>query len=179
MISTKPTVAEIDAAMNLLSILEMAKDASALKATLAGIKDQQAALAEQRELAAKDLETLAGGQLFLEEQQARLDADREKLRQENDKHIRNTADLAADRAAMKEERNRFDAWMAKEREEFDRLKARVSSDAAANNTRAAQLEARNAELDKREADLASARAAADAKRVEYEQKLESLKAMVS
>ena len=48
MMNTNPSVAEIDATMNLLSVLELAKDASKLKTALQEIKDAQDALAAMK-----------------------------------------------------------------------------------------------------------------------------------
>ena len=179
MISTTPSVAEMNAAINVLTILEMAKDAKSMKEAMASLKAEQDKLDEARAANTKELEVIAGAQQFLEEERARVDAEKAKLVEANRIHIRNNEDLAADRALMKAERERFDNWMAEQREELDRVKARVSSDASANSKRTAELDAKAEEMAKRERELAGLEAAAKAKIAEYQQKLDALKQMVS
>lgn len=179
MISTSPTVAEIDAATKLLSILEMAKDASKLKESLAKIKEAQDAAAAERVAAEQAAASMLAGQRSLEQQQAKNASDMEKLREANALHIRNTEDLANERAAMKDERNRFDTWMAEQREELDRMKSAVAAQASQVNAQAARIEQQANDLAKREAGVEVLESAAKAKIAEYDQKIDNLKQMIS
>lgn len=178
MISTTPTVAEIDAAINVLSILEMAKDASKLKDALAKIKEAKDEAKAMNDMAAQKLADISTARRDLDSQQAIIESQQAKLREANQIHLRNNEDLAADRAAMREERDRFDRWMAEERNAVARLRAQAEADKSVNDRRGAELQAEAAQLDKIKADLAAQQRAADALRAEYEQKIASLKAMV-
>lgn len=178
MISTTPTVAEIDAAIHVLSILEMAKDATELKKSLAKIKAAKDDAKAVNDAASQKLADVNAGRRQLENEQARIDAELAKLREANQLHIRNTEDLANERAAMREERDRFDRWMATERNTLAALRARADSDMVTNDRRAAELASEAAQLEKRSGDVVAAQRAADALRSEYEQKIASLKAMV-
>lgn len=179
MISTTPTVAEIDATINLLSILELAKDASKLKEALGGIKSAhdavKADMAALDKLKAEVIKTQANVSVL----QGRLDADREKLRVENQAHIRNCEALEQDRAAIKSEREKFDAWMAGEREKLAADLAKVASDRAAIENRAKELDAVRDNVAKQAMDAMRAQEAADAVRAEYETRMTALKAMVA
>jgi predicted nucleic acid-binding Zn-ribbon protein len=173
-----PSVAEIDATINFLSILELAKDASKLKEALSTIKAEKDAAAAERKAAQLAKEDVAAGQAALEDMQAQLERDRAKLKQDQAASFKTSEELDAASVAMREERDRFDRWMAGEREALANLRARVDSDAAANKRRAEDLMALEAKAAVRERDADAAIAAADAKRAEYEAKIASLKAMV-
>lgn len=174
-----PSVAEIDATINVLSILELAKDASKLKDALGTIKAEKDAAAAERKAAQLAKEDIAAAQAALEDQQVQIDRDRAKLKQDQAASLKTSEELEQASVAMREERNRFDRWMAEEREALANLRARVESDAVANKRRAEDLMALEAKAATRERDADAAIAAADAKRAEFEAKLANLKAMVS
>jgi len=173
-----PTVAEIDAAVNVLAILEMAKDAGKLKATLQEVKDAQDAAASERAAADKAAADLRGLQAEIERENALIAQERAKLKQETAQILKNNEQTELMRAAMRDERERFDRWMAAEREVLDAAKAKVDSDAVANARRAEDLQAIEAAAATRVADAEAAIKAADAKRAEFDAKLANLKAMV-
>lgn len=173
------TPAQIDTALNVVSILEMVKDATKLKEALAKIKEaQDAGVAQQKKLD-KTLADIAKGQKALAEQEAALAAEREKLRSDAAALAKNTELLQADAAAMREERNKFDSWMAVEREKLAAETAKVASDADQNVRRAEELKKEAAGIEKMRAKLDKAQEAVDAVRAEYEQKMVALKAMVA
>jgi chromosome segregation ATPase len=179
MISTTPTVAEINAAIDFLTILEMAKDAKKLKDSLAQIQQAQSALADEAASANKAKAEAEAAVSKAQKKSDEIETKLAKLDEANRLHIRNTEDLANERAAMRDERSRFDEWMAKEREELDRVKSVVSSQASQNNLRSSSLDARAAELDKRADNLARLEEAAQAMKAEYEQKVANLKQFIS
>lgn len=174
-----PTVAEIDAAVNVLAILEMAKDAGKLKAALQEVKDAQAAAATERAEADKALASLKAVEASLERDRALLEQERAKLKEESARVFKASGDVELDRAAMREERNNFDRWMAGEREAIAAARAKADSDAVANQRRAEEIASVEESAAARVRDAEAAIRAADAKRAEYEAKIDSLKKMVN
>jgi chromosome segregation ATPase len=179
MITTNPSVAEIDATINFLSVLEMAKDSAKLKAALNELKAEQDDLADAQKKhdnaarkandAAKKAEDAAAKALAA---QAKADDDIAKV-------AKGLADLENERVAMREERNQFDRWMAAERDALSKRQAEVESKAVLNTRAEEEMAKRASAVGAAEAKLANAIAAADAKREEYEAKLASLKEMIN
>ena len=174
----KPLAAEIDAAVNVLSVLEMAKDASKIKATLQGVKEAQQEAARERAAAEKAIVDLCKERAQLDDQRKDLDAQAAKVREESARAFKNAEDVELSRVAMRNERDRFDKWMADQREALNAQIAKVQSDAVANERRHAELQEAKADAATRAAEAVAAIKAADARRAEYENKLSSLKAMV-
>jgi colicin import membrane protein len=178
-LSITPSAVAVDTAANLLEFLELARDPAKLKAVISQIKSaQDAAKAEVDKVQS------------IRDDAAKMSADAEKMAA---KATNAAADAAAQaqraaaaiaeadaaREAMRDERNKFDNWMAGEREALAALRARADSDADANKRVAADLSKQLNALAAKEKSVEEAKAAADAARAEYEQKLASLKAMVS
>ena len=177
-INITPSAVAVDTAANLLAFLEMAKDPSKLKAVLDQIKSAQDAAAAEaaaaREAKAEADATNAVAQLAAADANAAL----AKAREESARAAQASADADAVRAAAKAEREKFDNWMAKEREALANDKAKVESVAAANVKRAGELDQREAQADSELASARNLQAAAEKLRVEYEQKIAALKSMI-
>lgn len=178
MINTTPSVAEIDATMNLLSVLELAKDAGKLKSALQEVKAAQDAASAERAAADKAIAQAKADAIALATQQGQLDQQAAKLKEESAKVFKGSEEVELSREAMREERNRFDRWMAEQREALAGDQARVESDRVANARRAEDLKSIEDAAANRSKAADAAIQAADAKRGEFETKLASLKAMV-
>ncbi len=179
MIDTTPSVAEIDATMNLLSVLELAKDATKLKGALQEVKAAQDAASAERKAADAAIAQAKKQAAELERQAGLVEQDRAKVKEEYAKAFKASEEIELSRNAMRDDRNKFDRWMADEREQLAASQAKVESDRVANARRAEDFKAVEdaANLRVKEADAAIK--AADAKRAEFEAKLAGLKAMVS
>jgi len=179
MLNTNPTAADIDATMNLLSVLEMANDATRLKAALQEIKDAQDAVASDRAKAEAAVAEAEGKSQELQTLASKLDAERLRLKEEEKRIFKNNEDVEASRVAMVDERNNFDAWMAAQREALAADKAKVESDAVANQRAVEDFQATVNESKSRLREADAVIKSAEAKRQEYEAKLAGLKAMVN
>lgn len=163
------TKAQVGSAMELLSILEMAKDATALKASLAEIQARideqgQALRAAEEERAAAAVERQAADDQIARSQAilADIDAQRQRLQEQS-------LQVEQDRLHQKDERDQFDRWMAEQRDQISREKAliesesvRIKRDLEAIKDRTAMLDDERKKLDERaqaiaagEADLAA------------------------
>lgn len=178
MITTTPAVAEVNATMNLLSVLELAKDATAMKAALSALKSEQDKMAETHNsiLAAQEKQNALIAQA--EKAQDTAAAMQAKAEAENAKVMQNIAEVEADRAAMRDQRATFDTWMAAQREALDAQKAAVASQAAALNKFNDEMNDRQKSLANAWLAVEKAKADAEATRSEYEAKLASLKQLV-
>lgn len=179
MMGTTPTApSEVGQALQWLSVLEMAKDATKLKQALLPLQEAQQAAAEERQAADK---AIAGAKQAMSDaasEMAKLEQERARLKEDQARLFKNGEDIEYSRAEMVRERTRFDDWMARERELLSAASAKVQSDAATVARRAQECDQRESQAG---AELAKARglqAAAEALRLEYEQKLNNLKAMV-
>lgn len=177
-INITPSAVAVDTAANLLAFLEMAKDPSKLKAVLDQIKaaqDAAAAEAQAAQLVKVEAEDAARE---AEAQKDQASRELSALREESARAASATADAMAMRDSMKEERNKFDTWMAQQREALDAAKARVAADAAANSSFAKELDSRESELAEKDEACSRLTAAAEALRNEYQQKIAALKSMI-
>jgi hypothetical protein len=179
MMNTTPSVAEIDATMNLLSVLELAKDATKLKGALQEVKAAQDAAAAERNAADASIAQAKQQAAELERQASLVEQNRAKVKEESSRAFKASEEIELSREAMRDERNRFDRWMADQREALAADQARVESDRVANARRAEDLKAIEDAADRRVKEADSAIKTADAKRAEFEAKLASLKAMVN
>lgn len=179
MINTTPSVSEIDATMNLLSVLELAKDATKLKGALKEIKAAQDAASAERKAADDYIAQAKQQAADLDRQAGVVEQSRAKVKEESARAFKAAEEVELSREAMRDERNRFDRWMADERERLTARQAKVESDHVANARRAEDLKIIEDAADRRAKEADAAIKAADAKRAEYETKLASLKAMVS
>lgn len=179
MISTNPSVADIDATMNLLSVLELAKDAAALKKAVSQIKQAQDDAAAERKAADAEIAKAKANAAEVSVQQGLIEQEKARMKEELARMFKTSEELESARVAMRDERNRFDSWMAQQREALAAAQAKVDSDAAANVRRAEDLKAIERAAAAREQAASDALRSADAKRTEYEQKMAALKQMVS
>ena len=179
MSNINPTVAEIDATMNLLSVLELAKDATKLKGVLQQVKDAQDAAADERKAADASISQAKSQTAALARQEGLLEQEKAKVKEESAKVFKAAEEIELDRTAMRGERNQFDRWMAEQRESLAAEKARVESDRVANARRAEDLKAIEDAAGRRVQEADAAIKAADAKRAEFEAKLANLKSMVA
>lgn len=177
-INITPSAVAVDTAANLLAFLEMAKDPSKLKAVLDQIKSAQDAAAAEAQ-AARDAKADAEGTLAAAQAEAaRATADLARARDETAKATQAAAEADSVRAAVKAERQKFDDWMADQREALDAAKARVASDAAVNSSFAQELDSRERALAEKDEACSRVTAAAEALRAEYERKIAALKSMI-
>lgn len=177
-INITPSAVAVDTAANLLAFLEMAKDPSKLNAVLSQIKTaQDAAAAEAQAAMAAKAEAEAAAR-EAEAQKAKAAGELSALREETSRAATASAEALAMRDSIKEERNRFDNWMAAEREALDAAKARVVADAAANSSFAQELDSRERALAEKDEACSRVTAAAEALRAEYQQKIAALKSMI-
>lgn len=177
-INITPSAVAVDTAANLLSFLEMAKDPSKLKAVLDQIKGAQDAAAAEAQ-AARDAKadaekTLAAAQ----DAAAKASQDLARAREEAARAAQAAADADSVRASVKAERQKFDDWMAGQREGLSADAARVAAEADLNRRRADELAQRAAQVDAAAAAAERAQAAADELRAEYERKVAALKSIV-
>jgi chromosome segregation ATPase len=179
MIDTTPSVAEIDATMNLLSVLELAKDATKLKGALQEVKAAQDAASAERKAADASIAQAKQQAAELERQAGLVEQDRAKVKEESTRVFKAAEEVDLTREAMRDDRNKFDRWMADQREGLAASQAKVESDRVANARRAEDLKAIEDSADRRVKEADAAIKAADAKRAEFEAKLAGLKAMVS
>lgn len=177
--SINPTTAEINSAVNLLSVLELAKDATKLKEVLKKIKEEQDAAAASFAAATEEASRAKQAMAELAAAQSQVDFDRAKLRDGMATLFKNNEDLELARADMRRERESFDNWMAAQREALAADKAKVDSVAFENARKAeeAALAMKDANVRMQHAEQLAAEAAAKLR--EYETKLAQLKAMVS
>jgi len=178
MINTTPSAAEIDATMNLLSVLELAKDATRLKGALQEVKAAQDAASAERKAADDAIAQAKQQAAEIERQAGLIEQDRAKVKEETAKAFKASEEIALSREAMRADRNNFDRWMADQREVLAANMAKIESDRVANARRAEDLKAIEDAADRRMKEADAAIKAADAKRAEYEAKLSNLKAMV-
>jgi chromosome segregation ATPase len=179
MITTHPSVAEIDATINFLSVLEMAKDAAKLKGALASLKDAQTALAQQEKESTEAAKRAEAAQKRSETAANKVASEQAKLEREREALAKSTQDIEDSYAAMKAQRNDFDRWMAEERDKLSRQQALVTSEQVMLERAKDQLAQREAELSKEREAVQIELAAASEKRIELEAKLAGLKAMVA
>jgi chromosome segregation ATPase len=179
MINTNPSVAEIDATINLLSVLEMAKDASKLKDALQALKFEKAEIEQAKQARDKAAHDAAQAAKAADEAASKAASAQAKVNQDMSSVAKGFADLEAARVAMKDERDKFDRWMAAEREALSRKVAEVESKAVMQARAEEDMAKREAAYKDAKSMLTAAIAAADARRNEYESKLASLKQMVN
>lgn len=179
MFSVTPNAVEVNAAFNLLTVLEIIKDPSALKANLEQLKQAQDAIAAEREAAEKAKGEADSAAANAASAKAALAAKEAALAEQVNTARRRTEEADAVTAASKVERARFDDWMAAEREKLDAQVAAVNARAAENQKQVQELAKAHEDLIAKANDLNRLEAAAEAKKAEYESKLASLKAMVS
>jgi chromosome segregation ATPase len=179
MINTNPSVAEIDATFQLLSVLELAKDATKLKESLKSIKDALYELHEKsevyKELIQKNdqsVKRINDATIRAEREQAKANADIANV-------AKGFADLDDAKRIMKADRDKFDLWMAEQRESLARASADVNSKAAQVRNLEAEIEKREAGIASKEAKLDDAIKQAQAKQQDYEAKIASLKQVIS
>lgn len=173
-----PTPAEIDSAVNLLSVLELAKDATKLKEALKKIKDEHDAVSAARAAAVQEASEAKQATADLAAKQSRLDSDRAKLKEGMAILFKNNEELELARAAMRGERESFDNWMAAQREALAADRAKVESVAFENKRRAEEAALAMKDADTRMQHAQQLAAEAAAKLRDYESKLAQLKAMV-
>jgi hypothetical protein len=178
MMNTTPSVAEIDATMSLLSVLELAKDAAKLKKALQEIKAAQDAASAERNAADEAIAQTNRQAAELQVEFGLLEQGRVKVKEETARALKASEDIELSREAMRDDRNKFDRWMADQREALVAEQAKVESTRVANARRAEDLKAIEDAADRRVKEADAAIKAADAKRAEYEAKLSNLKAMV-
>jgi hypothetical protein len=178
MMNTTPSVAEIDATMNLLSVLELAKDATKLKSALQDIKSAQDAAAAERKAADAAIATMRAQEADLQVQAGLVEQSKAKVKEESARAFKASEEIELARAGMVDERNTFDRWMAAQREALAADQARVESDRVAVARRAEDLQTIEDAAARKVDEAQAAEKAADAKRAEYEAKLAGLKAMV-
>jgi chromosome segregation ATPase len=179
MINTHPSVAEIDATINLLSVLEMAKDATKLKDTLHSLKLRQDEIEQAKQAHDKAAYDAQQEAKKAEAVLAQVAVSQEKANRDLSNVAKGFADLEAARESMREERNKFDRWMAGEREALARRQSEVDSKAVTTSRLAEDIARREDALKATEERLAAAIAAADARRKEFDDKLASLKQMIN
>lgn len=177
-INITPSAVAVDTAANLLAFLEMAKDPSKLKAVLAQIKAAQAAAAAEADSARAARDEAAQTAAAAQDAAAKAAQDLSRAREEAAKAAQSTADADVVRAAVKSERQKFDDWMAQQREALSADSARVAADADLTQRRAAELDARALEVAEAASEAQRAQAAADALRADYERKVAALKSIV-
>lgn len=179
MINTIPSVADLNAATQLLSVLELAKDATALKAAIADLADAQSQFADQASKLAEERKAYEQSKANAERAaDIALDAQR-KSKEDQLKVSAAYGELADARDKQRAERNSFDQWMAEQR-------AAVNHKLADIESREDQIKRREAALAKQADELAAqivkareAEAAANAKGAELAAKLDSLKQFVN
>jgi len=179
MITTNPTAREVDATLNLLSVLALAKDADLLADRLEQFKsamaDADAKLADvaAAQAAAADLQAQAD-QSLADAQAVREQADAELL-----KAYKATEDASNDRSYCRTQREAFDQWAAQEREKLVALGASTAAreDALLRDRLALEDERRALQAEKER--VGAAQDAAIAFKAEYEAKLDALKQVVS
>ncbi len=179
MMNTTPSVAEIEATMNLLSVLELAKDATKLKGALQEIKSAQDAASAERKAADEAIAQSKKQAADLEKQAGLVEQDRAKCKEESARVFKSAEEVELSREAMRDDRNKFDRWMAEQREALAADQAKVEADRVANARRAEDLKAIEDAAARRVSEADAAIRAADAKRAEFETKLANLKSMVS
>lgn len=177
-INITPSAVAVDTAANLLAFLEMAKDPSKLKAVLDQIKTAQDAAAAEAEAAKAAKKEALDIMREANEKSAAADRAAVTAREDSSRAAAASADAAAMRDSMKEERNKFDNWMAAEREKLAADQAKVKSDAAQNASMAEALAGAEKDAIEYRAEADRAMAAAEALRAEYEQKIAALKSMI-
>jgi len=173
-----PSAVSVDTAANLLTFIELARDPSKLKAVVEQIKTAQEAASKEIEKAkiAQDAadKILAEAEKKEEKASQQLSA----ARTEAGKAAAAVAEAEAVRGQIAAERNKFDAWMATEREALANAKAVVNAAAEQNNKRDEAFASAEADLAKRVAQAVATQAAAEALQAEYKQKLSALKSVV-
>lgn len=179
MITTHPSVAEVDATLSLLSVLELAKDASKLKTALLTLKAEQDDLADAQKKHDNAVRRAQEATKRAEEAIGKSLAEKAAASEELARVAAGFADLEAAREAMKAERDAFDRWMAGERDALSRRVAEVDSKAVQNEREGERLTRLEATLQGERQKLQSAMDAVAAKGDELDAKLNSLKAMVA
>jgi len=177
-INITPSAVAVDTAANLLAFLELAKDPSKLKAVVDQIKEAQVAASAEVEKAVAIKAEADKVAEEAEKKAAQASNDLMSARSESARAASAVAEADAVRASAREDRNKFDDWMAVQREALAGDQAKVASDAASLKSRADELSRQAADLVAREQSIADAMAAAEGLRAEYEQKMADLKAMV-
>lgn len=179
MINTSPSVAALDAATDLLSILELAKDASALKATIADVRAEALAAAAQIEELAKAQSDLDAAWAKAEKAEAAAQVKIDKADADIANVAKGFADLEGARSAMKIDRSTQDQWAAQVREELANKQAKIASDQDQLDKRDLFLSDREAKLDAEFATAVNAQQAALAKGADYEAKMAALRAVTA
>lgn len=177
-INITPSAVAVDTAANLLSFLEMVKDPSKLLVVLDQIKTAQSAAEAQTQEAKKaqaDAEALKSA---AQAEVAKAADERAKIRDEAIRAANAITESDAVRDAVKGERQRFDQWMAEQREKLSADLAKVNSDSAGNAHRTAELKVLEAAAASREQAADDMLRTADAQRVQYEQKISALKSII-
>ena len=170
-----PTPAEIAGAINLLSVLELAKDAEALKAALQEIADAQAALAAQTEELNGLIDGARSAQAEAEAAQAAAAGERANASIEIARVAEGFRQLEEAREAAKVERHERDLQAATVREELAAARAKVDSDSDQVRRREDALKLREDALVVENKRVADAVAAAERVEAEYKAKLEELR----
>jgi hypothetical protein len=177
-INITPSAVAVDTAANLLAFLEMAKDPSKLKAVLDQIKSAQDAAAAEAKAAMDAKAALQALNAAAQDEASKAAAALARVREESAKVAKAAAEADAMRSDALADRNKFDVWMAGQREALAAAQAKVESDAAGNKRRGEELDRRESQADGEMAKARNFQAAAEALRAEYEQKLSALKSLV-
>ena len=177
-INITPSAVAVDTAANLLAFLEMAKDPGKLKAVLDQIKAAQNAAAAEADAVREAKESAAKTMAAAQAAAAQASQDLSRAREEAAKAAQAAADADNVREAARAERQRFDDWMAQQREALAADAARVAADADQNKRNSADVDARAEAARSAFESAERAQHAAEALRAEYERKLAALKSIV-
>jgi chromosome segregation ATPase len=182
MLTSGSAASDIDATVQILSVLEMAKDSTALlqlKESLSEVKEQikvnderLASIVTATAALDQTKSDITAAQLIVDQRIAKADTDISNV-------AKGFADLEAARDAAKDERNAEDARVAAIREELTAREARVVADAAQIILDRDALEIRAIQIDVEIGNAKTAQAAANDLRAQYEESFAALQKLVT
>ena len=174
-----PTAADLSSAINLLSVLELAKDATSLKTALQSLVDQTEVLAAQQAELETERSALVAATADSVRAKDAASAERSQADIDISRVAQGFADLAAEREAMKVTRAQADEQAAGVRQELADARALVDSDRDQVDRRERVLAERALALDAEYQKASDSLDAANAKGAEYDAKLANLKGLVA
>lgn len=178
MIKTTPTPGELQATLDLLSVLALAKDAERLAAAIGELKAAQDEAEERRLAAAAAIAELDTKAAAIENDRALADGEMNRAIDQISKAQKLFEEASDDREVARQQRARFDQWMFDERQKLKESLDQLAAREAAMGRHDELVRDAVAAADAARLRAEEARAAADAVRYDYEARIGSLRATV-
>lgn len=179
MLNSTPSISALDAASSFLQILEYAKDATAVRSAIATIRGELANLETAKDALKAERAALTTFDNDTKRRAAEVAAQKAAADSDLAKVTAGFSALESDKEAFKTARAEVDKYAFETREQLSAIAAKLASDTDATAKARAEVEAMRVTL---VAEIAAAKrsaSAADARRDDYQAKIDALRAQLS